>query len=356
MYIVLVVYASLYPFANWRDQGLAPWIFLSAPLPRYWSGFDVTINVIGYMPLGGLLVLLALRSGHAGAPLSRAVLCASLLSLTMEGLQSYLPQRVASREDWMLNTAGAALGGLLVLALERAGALRQWDFWQQRWLASPSRGLLVLLLSWPAALLFPVTVPFGLGQIGSPLREVLEDALAPVFPWVANSPLRGAPGAPLGPISEPVCVALGLLVPCLLGFCVVRSARHRLVVVLAVVLLGFAASGLSAALSWGPAHVWAWLDQTVAIGATLAVSAAVVLAWTGISWRVSSSLAVLALAIQMAWILQAPSSPYFAQTLHAWEQGRFIRFNGIAQWLGWAWPYGALGVALANILMRGKAT
>jgi hypothetical protein len=58
----------------------------------------------------------------------------------------------------------------------------------------------------------------------------------------------------------------------------------------------------------------------------------------------------------MAWILQAPSSPYFAQTLHAWEQGRFIRFNGIAQWLGWAWPYGALGVALANTLMRGKAT
>jgi len=356
MYIALVVYASLYPFANWRDQGLAPWIFLSAPPPRYWSGFDVTINVLGYMPLGGLLVLLALRSGHPGAPVWRAMLWASLLSILMEGLQSYLPQRVASREDWMLNTAGAALGGLLVLALERAGALRRWDLWQQRWLAPPSRGVLVLLLSWPAALLFPVTVPFGLGQIGSPLREAMEDAFTSLSPWFTDVSVFSAAGAPLGSISEPLCISLGLLVPCLLGFCVVRSFRQRLVTVLAVVSLGFAATGLSAALSWGPAHVWAWLDQTVAIGAALAVSAAVVLAWTGVSWRVSSCLAVLALVIQMAWILQAPSSPYFAQTLHAWEQGRFIRFNGIAQWLGWAWPYGALGVALANTLMRGKAT
>ena len=31
----LVTYASLYPFDNWRDQGLSAWAFLSAPLPRY---------------------------------------------------------------------------------------------------------------------------------------------------------------------------------------------------------------------------------------------------------------------------------------------------------------------------------
>jgi VanZ family protein len=356
MYIALVVYASLYPFANWRDQGLPPWGFLAAPVPKYWSGFDVAINVLGYMPLGGLLVLLALRSGNPSGPVRRAMLWASLLSLLMEGMQSYLPQRVASREDWMLNTAGAALGALLALALERAGALRRWDLWQQRWLSAPSRGVMALLLSWPAALLFPAAVPFGLGQIRSPLGEVLEDVFASLSPSIAGVLVGSAVGTPLGPISEPLCVSLGLLVPCLLAFCVVRSVRQRLVTVLAVVSLGFAATGLSAALSWGPAHVWAWLDPTVAIGATLALAAAILLAWTGISWRVSALLALLALVTQMAWILQAPSSPYFAQTLQAWEQGRFIRFNGIAQWLGWAWPYGAMGVALANLLRRGKDT
>jgi hypothetical protein len=43
----VVVYASLYPFANWRDQNLLPWVFLSAPLPRYWTWFDVWTNLLG---------------------------------------------------------------------------------------------------------------------------------------------------------------------------------------------------------------------------------------------------------------------------------------------------------------------
>ena len=34
IYTVLIVYASLYPFDNWRIQGIAPWAFLTAPLPR----------------------------------------------------------------------------------------------------------------------------------------------------------------------------------------------------------------------------------------------------------------------------------------------------------------------------------
>jgi hypothetical protein len=39
---------------------------------------------------------------------------------------------------------------------------------------------------------------------------------------------------------------------------------------------------------------------------------------------------------------QAPADPYFAQSLQAWEQGRFVRFHGLAQWVGWLWPYVAM--------------
>jgi hypothetical protein len=46
---------------------------------------------------------------------------------------------------------------------------------------------------------------------------------------------------------------------------------------------------------------------------------------------------------------QAPENPYLAQTLQIWEQGRFIRFNGLAQWLGWLWPYAALGYVLLRV-------
>ena len=57
IYALLIVYASLYPFDNWRIQGIAPWAFLTAPLPRYWTGFDVWSNVVGYAPFGFLLAL-----------------------------------------------------------------------------------------------------------------------------------------------------------------------------------------------------------------------------------------------------------------------------------------------------------
>jgi hypothetical protein len=41
-------------------------------------------------------------------------------------------------------------------------------------------------------------------------------------------------------------------------------------------------------------------------------------------------------------VAQAPSDPYFAQSLKAWERGRFVRFHGLAQWVGWLWPYLAM--------------
>ena len=63
--IVLIVYASLYPFGEWRDQGLSPFSCLWSPLPRYWTGFDVAANLLGYFPLGFLLALTALPNPSA---------------------------------------------------------------------------------------------------------------------------------------------------------------------------------------------------------------------------------------------------------------------------------------------------
>jgi len=204
------------------------------------------------------------------------------------------------------------------------------------------------LLAWPAALLFPAAVPFGMGQVWSRLASSMDALLA----WAALEPVPVPVSASvaLAPSSELACVALGLLVPCLLGFCVVQAVRHRVALVLLVLVVGFVATGLSAALSWGPAHTWAWLNPTTRAGVALAVVLALALA--RVPARVNASLALLALGLSVGLLNQAPDSPYFAQTLHAWEQGRFIRFHGFAQWLGWAWPYAAMGVALAHIARR----
>ncbi len=351
MYCTLVVYASLYPFADWRDQGIAPWAFLAAPMPRYWTGFDVAINIAGYLPLGALLAWLGLRTRHRVPPAWLAVACGTLLSLVLETLQSYLPQRVASREDWLLNTLGTIVGALAALYLARRGGLARWDRWQNRWLAPQSRGVLVLLLSWPAALLFPSAVPFGLGHVWSGLQELAEATLALGAHWFEGAQLpkwfAAIDTAPLGAGASLACVVTGLLAPCLLGFGVLHRPKHRIWLSLAVVTLGTSASGLSAALSWGPTHMWSWLDGTTTAG--LALALALAMASARLRWRWAAVLVCVLLCCHVALLNQAPGSPYFAQTLQSWEQGRFVRFNGLAEWLGWLWPYAAIALALGRI-------
>lgn len=353
IYALLVVYASLYPFADWRDQGIGLWTFLSAPLPQYWTAFDVWTNVVGYLPFGALLTLSALRSGRARFVVLAALVCASVLSLCMETMQGFLPSRVPSREDWLLNSAGAGVGAVLALTLERLGAIDRWSRFRSRWFASQSRGAMVLLATWPVALLFPPPIPFGPGQIFERLEAEAAQQLAdtPFLDWL---PVRDIELQPLAQGAELLCVTLGLLIPCLLGFMVIRSVPRRLVFVPILIVTGVATTMLSAGLSWGPAHVSAWLDAPTQLALGLGTALALLLAL--VPARVSAALIVLALGVYLSLLNQAPASPYFAQTLQSWEQGKFIRFNGLAQWVGWLWPYVTLGYVLLTLSRRESQT
>lgn len=342
----LVVYASLYPFEGWRDQGLPPWTFLTAALPRYWTGFDVGINLLGYAPLGFLLALACLRSGPSRFAISVATLTAALLSLLMETLQVYLPARVPSNVDFALNAGGACLGALSASALEKLGVVQRWSSFRARWFAADARGVLALLALWPAALLFPASVPFGLGQVLERLEATLASGLegSPFLDWL---PVRDVELQPMVPGAELISVALGGLVPCLLAYSVIRAWPRRLVFMIGLLATGVIFTALSSALSYGPDHAWAWLDLPVKVG--LVGALALSLATLGLPRRAAAALALLALVVQLALLNQAPASPYFAQTLQIWEQGRFIRFNGLAQWLGWLWPYAALVYVLLRL-------
>lgn len=349
LYAALVVYASLFPFVEWRDQGIASWEFLFAPTPRYWTGFDVAVNVAGYVPLGGLVALAALRSGWRTSWVWWAPAGVMLLSLVMEGLQSYLPSRVPSREDFLLNTAGAWGGAALAFVLQKAGAIDHWNLLRSRWFVPHSRGGIVLLATWPVGLLFPASVPLGLGQVVTRLEGLLQTYVEDSG-FEAWLPVRDADLLPLAPSTELLCVTLGLLIPCLLGFCVVRAVWRRAVVVAVTTVSAILVSALSAALSWGPVHAWAWLDVPAQIGVFTGASLALLLVF--VSWRASAALALLSLGVYLSLLNQAPESPYFSQTLQLWEQGRFIRFNGLAQWVGWLWPYGASVYLLGQIGRR----
>jgi VanZ family protein len=354
-YIALIVYASLYPFTGWRDQGVAPLAFLPSALPKYWTGFDVAANLLGYAPLGFLLALSFLRKG--GKPvmpsnwsaIAVATLVGSLLSLCMEALQSYLPSRVPSNLDFALNTLGAFGGAVAAGGLELAGAIDRWSRFRLRWFVEDARGALVLLALWPFALLFPASVPLGLGQVFERLEAALADWLldTPFLDWL---PVRDIELQPLMPGTEMLCVAFGALIPCLLGFSVIRFIGRRAVFAFVAVGVGVLVTALSAALSWGPGHAWAWLSQPVEIG--LGVGLALAMALLPLPRRGCAAVLLLALVVHLSMLNQAPTSAYFAQTLQTWEQGRFIHFNGLGQWLGWLWPYAALVYVLIRISGR----
>ena len=355
-YAALIVYASLYPFADWRDQGIAPWSYLWAPWPKYWTGFDFGINVAGYAPLGFLMALAVLRTRPAAGgwqAMLRAGLAGSAIAFAMETLQSYLPARIPSNVDLGLNALGAFAGAVLAAGLERIGAVARWSRARSSWFVDDARGGLVLLALWPVALLFPAAVTFGLGQVFERLEAAIAEWLVdtPFLDWM---PLREFELQPLVPAVELLCVMLGALVPCLLGFLVTRSVARRAVLMPAILAAGVAASALSAALSWGPEHAWAWLSLPVQVGIAAAVVMGVLL--LGAPRRLCAALLLVALVLHLSLLNQAPESAYFAQTLATWEQGRFIRFHGLAQWLGWLWPFATLGYVLVALSRRTRQT
>ena len=101
-----------------------------------------------------------------------------------------------------------------------------------------------------------------------------------------------------------------------------------------------AAAGLSSALTYGPEHAWAWVDAPTLLGLGLAAVAG--LAALALPPRGCHVGLILALAVSLSLLNRVPSSAYLDQSLEVWEQGRFIRFHGLSQWLGWLWPFAAL--------------
>lgn len=350
----LVVYASLFPFTDWRwppGHGMAPLLLL--PWPPWLDVFDLWANFLGYLPLGALLLIAARRSGIAPArALALALIAPSLLSYGTEVAQEFLPNRHPSAKDWVTNSAGAFVGALLGAALHALGLIDRWHALRERWFARRSAGALALLALWPVGLLFPAPVPLGLGQVGERLRELLTDSLAGV-PWAegAYEMLLEAPtGHRLWPPLEGLASALGLLAPCLLAFTIVAPGWRRVVLVAGALAFALAAMTLSTLLNFGPQHAWAWLTPVTLPALAAAAAFAALLAPVGPRLAAAFGLVVVTGLVML--VAQAPSDPYFAESLMAWEQGRFVRFHGLAQWVGWLWPYAAMGWLIARLAAR----
>ena len=358
LYGGLIVYASLYPFVGWRIPGVGPLDFLLLGWPRYWTSFDLVANLLGYLPLGFLLFVAIVRSGRAaGAAALLACAGGALLSLTMEIVQNYLPHRVSSNVDFALNAAGTAIGVAIGSLLHWRGGIDRWQKVRDRWFVARSAGGLALLVLWPFGLLFPTAVPFGLGHVLGRIQPLVIELLAgtPAAAWTEGWAVAVAPAVEAAPpaltsTTELSIIVLGLLAPCLVAFTIATPGWRRAALVIGAAVIGAATTTLSTALNFGPTHAFSWTTQQALQALAIGTGAAMLLSL--VPGRVAAGFGLIALTALVMLVARAPADPYFAQSLQGWEQGRFIRFHGAAQWIGWLWPYAALTYLLVRLAAR----
>ena len=357
LYVGLIVYASLYPFSGWRVPGAPLFHFLLLPWSHWWTGFDLVSNLLGYVPLGVLVFGARLRTGSRSfATFGEAVTAGFLLSLAMESLQDFLPMRVASNVDLGLNALGTSIGAALGVWAQGRGSLGRWQTMHDRWFIHRSAGALALLTLWPVGLLFPLPAPLGMGQVMVQLQDAIGGLLegTPAADWFAHWLTASPDPSALSSAGEFALIATGLLAPCLVAFSVAQPGWRRLALVLGVVLLGALTTTLSTALNFGPQHALAW--STSRAWAAFAAASALAAVLSAVPRRVAAALGLMALTALVTVVVQAPADPYFAQSLQAWEQGRFIRFHGAARWVGWLWPYAAIACLLVRISSRDEGS
>ena len=341
-YTILLICATLYPLSGWRDVGVAPWAFLITGWQRHWTVFDIGFNVAGYMPLGALLVWSLYPLMRGGVVVAAATVAGGLLSLTLEGAQTYLPTRVPSVSDLIANTSGCLLGAALaawltVPLLERGAfvALRK-RFVQAGATAGQGAALLAL---WMLAQMYPEPMLFGNGRIANAL------GLTGSFPFSPDQFVF---------VEAAVTACFGLAAG-LLSASLATGAGARVVAAALALGLGLALKSLGWAMLFKPAQAFDWFTPGAARGLTVAGLGLVVCLFLPRVLRMF--LGAIAITFGAVMVNLAPDNPYHTVSMAQWNQTRWFNFVGLMELVSAVWPTLAL-LYLAGLMLtanRGRA-
>jgi VanZ family protein len=325
VFAALTVYASLYPMEGWRDPGVSPFAYLTAPWPRHNTRFDMAVNVLGYIPYG-FLAALALRPRlHGVAAFIAATASALALTLILEALQSYLPARFASNLDAACNLLGAALGAGAAIAygskLAPLGRLRQTAF-----LPGSVIDLgLALMGLWLFTQLNPTTLLFGAGDLRDFLGAREPRGQRPEF-FITIEALTAAANL----------TAAGLLLSSLAAPRAQLRAQLAVLIVAALVV-----RTATFAIVMRAENIFTWVTP----GAQIGIAVGMVIALLALGLPRGARLVLAAMLMMAATVLVnlAPANPYLTASLKVWQQGHFLNFNGLTRLVSALWPFAALG-------------
>jgi VanZ family protein len=323
-YVLLVIYASLYPFGSWRPLAASPFAFLLEPWPRHYTAADVAVNVIGYLPLGLLATLSALAWTPSRWAALIATLLGTLLSLGMETLQSYLPQRVPSNLDLLSNGLGALVGAVIAatagerfLLSGRLYRLRHRIFLPG---GAADAGFVVLVL-WLFTQLYPAVWLFGNGDLRFWLQGVHNLTYTPgSYRWIETG------------VTAFNLAGIGLFISALARAGKSTAVPFLLLVSGAVLLKTVAAAGLFKA-----SDASLWLTPGAMLGIPFGVALYVILMRCSRQRLAAAAAAVLLCGAVLVNI--APENPYIAKSVMIWQVGHFLSFNGTTRLVSSLWPF-----------------
>jgi VanZ family protein len=318
-YALLIVYVSLNPFDFDFHNGIEAWAWVQAPLPRFITLFDVSINILAYIPFGFLLVFAAYPRWRNFVALGIALVLSALLALSVETLQSWLPTRIPSQMDWWANVLGGLLGGLLAIPLGPqwlSGSVirRRFDQWfGLNWAAC------ALFLLFPWSQIYPQSSWLGTGVWGHAIFGSIDWGTL-VINQVAQ---------------ETLITAL-----CWLGVALLLSSGLRInapqwrilngLLCVTVVMKTF-----FTALQFGGEFSLIWLTAGALWGMVLASA---LLSWAlRLDQKRRLCLALFCLVTATIAINVLPNNPYFIMNLRHWQQGRLLHFNELMQWVSVVW-------------------
>jgi len=323
-YILLVVYASLYPFADWHVPNDEAARFLFAGWPSYIVASDVVLNVLAYVPLGLLLTLLWMGRVPRWAAVALGITAGTLLSLSIEFAQAYLRTRISSNVDVLTNSIGALWG---------AAAAHVWG---ERWLLSGELHRLrerhfvagartdlafVLLALWLLTQLNAEIWLFGNGDLGHLIPHHLR------VRYSADSYL----------LLEAGVAALNFAGVAFLVGAIARSFAAAAVAVTALILTALMLKTIASMALFIPGNPGLWLTP----GSVLGLVAGMML-WLPLARRPPlSSVRASAICFAAGFLLVnlAPENPYLAAALQILQRGHFLRFNAMTGLLSSWWSF-----------------